>query len=524
LNNRAAEIAPGGFDAVSVNAELVPGNTYGAIFLQAVGDWVLDPEIQGGVLGFQARYNQMIAEGRRLYRVQGYDDGQKFAAIWVKDEQKPFAVAGPSTPQNCPDASGGQVQLNGSGSTFDSAFPIGYEWTGPFGVVADATPVVSLPVGTHTLTLRVFDSRGYESTATRTVSVTQGSAPPVLTVPPAVEITSCVNVQLGTPVAVDVCGGPVTVTNDAPDKFPLGPTVVTWTATNQFGVSTTRTQVVTAQLADDPSCCPDNTNYIPGTSNNDSLTGTAGNDCIIGFGGQDVIDGGGGGNDAISGGEGDDAITGGTGNDRLYGGSGQDNIDGGSGDDFLSCGGGDDVCRGGAGSDQVSGGSGQDQLFGNDGDDTLLGNDGDDTLDGGPGIDFHDGGGLHDQCTGDSSDIFFNCDNQPDGVSGSPPSGTFNAQFTTFADWGLGYCVTLLVSNGTQATASNWSVMFDVGDAVLTDRWNGAFGGDTGVIAVIPGFDWNATIAPGATDSSIGFCAVRNGAPGPGVISATASF
>jgi hypothetical protein len=230
-----------------------------------------------------------------------------------------------------------------------------------------------------------------------TVSFTVCSVPQFTFVPPPITITSCNTPNIGQATATGNCN--VVVTNNAPAKFPLGTTVVTWTARNDAGGIATATQTVTAELADDASCCPTGSHIVIGTSNNDVINGTAGSDCIIGLGGQDRINGNGG-DDFISGGEGDDIIDGGSGNDRLYGGNGQDQLTGGIGNDFLSGGGGDDTCRGGDGDDTINGGQGQDHLFGENGNDQLFGQDGDDTLDGGPGNDALNGGGLHDTCIG----------------------------------------------------------------------------------------------------------------------------
>jgi Ca2+-binding RTX toxin-like protein len=256
--------------------------------------------------------------------------------------------------------------------------------------------------------------------------------PPVFTfVPPAITLTRCSGVSIGKALATDPCG--VTVTSDAPAKFGLGTTVVRWTARDGAGNVSIATQLVTAVLGDDSSCCPAGTNIIIGTSNNDVLTGTSGADCILGRGGQDRLTGGGG-NDFISGGDGDDTIFGNDGNDRLYGGTGQDVISGGLGNDFISGGDGvdqlngddgddqisggqgGDIIRGGAGNDRLNGDDDDDQLFGGDGNDVLsgdrdndrlfgengndvlFGGDGDDTLDGGSGQNRLDAGDGHNQC------------------------------------------------------------------------------------------------------------------------------
>jgi Ca2+-binding RTX toxin-like protein len=256
--------------------------------------------------------------------------------------------------------------------------------------------------------------------------------PPVfVSVPPPLTITTCSGVNIGQAVATDPCG--VTLTNNAPAKFPLGITTVVWTARDGAGNVATAIQTVTAELGNDPSCCPAGTHVIVGTSNNDVLVGTSGADCILGLGGQDTISGGNG-DDYISGGDGDDVIYGQGGNDHLYGGSGQDTISGGPGNDFISGGDGvdqlygddgndvilggqgGDIIHGGAGNDVISGGDDDDQIYGDDGNDNLYGDagndslfggndndqlhggDGDDKLDGGSGVNAFDGGPGHNTC------------------------------------------------------------------------------------------------------------------------------
>jgi len=236
--------------------------------------------------------------------------------------------------------------------------------------------------------------------------------PPVFTfVPPPVTVAAGTLPDLGTPQATDVCGlPPVDFFNDAPDPLPLGVTLVTWTAFDGALNESTATQEVTAELANDPTGCPEGTNIIVGTPNNDTLTGTAGADCILGLGGQDTINGLGG-DDFIAGGDGNDVISGGSGNDTVQGGSGQDRLDGGIGNDTLDGDDGDDQVTGAAGNDTCHGGDGQDRLFGNDGSDSLFGDTGDDTLDGGAGNDLLNGGGLHDLCIGGSgTNTFQTCE------------------------------------------------------------------------------------------------------------------
>ncbi|HET9235043.1 MAG TPA: carbohydrate-binding domain-containing protein, partial [Candidatus Eisenbacteria bacterium] len=161
-----------GFVPVSVNVEQPASNTYGGVFLQAQGDWAIDVDVP--VAGLQAVHNQRIAEGRRLYKIQGYNGGETFSVIYVAGEQRPQAVVRGPFALAC---GGSEVTLDGSASTFDSAFPIFYEWSGPFGVIKgqNPSPTVTLAAGTHTLQLRVFDSRGFQSIASQTVTIEAGA-------------------------------------------------------------------------------------------------------------------------------------------------------------------------------------------------------------------------------------------------------------------------------------------------------------------------------------------------------------
>jgi Ca2+-binding RTX toxin-like protein len=107
-----------------------------------------------------------------------------------------------------------------------------------------------------------------------------------------VQASTCGSVPLGQPSVQDRGGaGGIVTSNDAPSRFLLGDTTVTWTVRDGRGNFATATQVVTVQMGDDPACCPAGSHIIMGTTGNDILTGTAGPDCIIGLGGQDLLSG-----------------------------------------------------------------------------------------------------------------------------------------------------------------------------------------------------------------------------------------
>ncbi len=105
----------------------------------------------------------------------------------------------------------------------------------------------TLPLGPNTVTCTATDAADNEGTASFTITV-EDTTDPVLTVPGNVTAEANGNpnstVSIGTATATDLFT-PVTVTNNAPTGYPLGPTVVTWTATDGNGLTATATQTVT---------------------------------------------------------------------------------------------------------------------------------------------------------------------------------------------------------------------------------------------------------------------------------------
>ncbi|MFY9299754.1 MAG: HYR domain-containing protein, partial [Candidatus Nitrosotenuis sp.] len=102
-------------------------------------------------------------------------------------------------------------------------------------------------LGATTVTWSAVDTAGNVATATQTVTVSDTTAPSI-TAPAniTIEATSAENnsVSLILPVATDTVSN-VLIENDAPAEFPLGDTIVTWTATDEAGNSATATQKVT---------------------------------------------------------------------------------------------------------------------------------------------------------------------------------------------------------------------------------------------------------------------------------------
>lgn len=185
---------------------------------------------------------------------------------------------------------------------------------------------------------------------------------------------------------------------------------VTLVATDNGGLSTTRTVNIGVTDVVDVVVGTKGANKLYGGKGVDKISGGSGNDKLYGFGGNDTLRGGTG-NDKISGGSGNDKLYGDSGSDTLYGSSGNDTVRGGSGTDKLFGGSGadklygdsgNDTLYGDSGRDTLYGGAGKDRLYGDRGADKLYGGSGDDKLYGGNGNDTLDGGTGNDVLYGES--------------------------------------------------------------------------------------------------------------------------
>jgi 4-hydroxy-3-methylbut-2-enyl diphosphate reductase IspH len=115
---------------------------------------------------------------------------------------------------------------------------------GVISITNDAPDV--FPLGDNLVTWTAIDAAGNSATATQKISIID-TTPPSITAPEAVQIeaTSALEniVELGEVTASDYIGIG-SITNDAPEVFPVGKTIVTWTATDLGGLSSTDTQLV----------------------------------------------------------------------------------------------------------------------------------------------------------------------------------------------------------------------------------------------------------------------------------------
>src|SRR2546426_3241118 len=93
--------------------------------------------------------------------------------------QPPTAQAGPDQTVECQNPSGATVTLNGTASSDPDGDPLTFTWTDSFGTVQGPTPQVTLPLGTHTVTLTVDDGKGGSASATVKITVVETKSPTV---------------------------------------------------------------------------------------------------------------------------------------------------------------------------------------------------------------------------------------------------------------------------------------------------------------------------------------------------------
>jgi Ca2+-binding RTX toxin-like protein len=201
------------------------------------------------------------------------------------------------------------------------------------------------PLGETIVTWIATDTSGNSASATQTVTIVDTTSPELI-MPEDVMIGAFSlekQVEIGEAQANDLAGSILTITNDAPNSFPLGDTVITWNVSDEFGNSASSQQVISVQPCGKPLSYY---NQIFGTPAADTIIGTDVADLIFAFAGDDMIFGGEG-NDCIIGGDGEDIIFGNAGSDHLVGGEGNDILKGFSGDDKLTGGTGTDIIDGG---------------------------------------------------------------------------------------------------------------------------------------------------------------------------------
>ncbi len=115
--------------------------------------------------------------------------------------------------------------------------------------ITDDAPSV-FPLGGTEVTWTATDNSGNSASDTQQVTVVDTTVPEIMA--PGDITAECTSpagtpVELGMPVVSDVCDASPTVGNDAPALFPLGDTLVTWTATDASSNANSDGQLVTIE-------------------------------------------------------------------------------------------------------------------------------------------------------------------------------------------------------------------------------------------------------------------------------------
>lgn len=160
----------------------------------------------------------------------------------------PVADAGPDQTVECTGSGQAVVTLNGAGSSDPDGDVLTYTWSWEGGSASGPTPTVTLPLGPHLLTLSVSDGR--LSTTDSLVIIVRDTTPPIVAAGPDVTLEAAGTA--GTPFTISpivsdsCCTTSMSVTPDIP-VYPLGSTIITVTATDCAGNTSSATKVVTVQ-------------------------------------------------------------------------------------------------------------------------------------------------------------------------------------------------------------------------------------------------------------------------------------
>jgi len=187
--------------------------------------------------------NPLASPGATTIYTVTYTDGNGCTAtdqveVTVNCDTAPVAVCQPvsvEAGENCEAIVEASAFDGGSTSNTGGQLTFSVSPAGPF------------PVGETEIILTVTDPIGGSSTCTTTVTVTD-TIPPVITAPDILvsndDGTCTATITLEQPEATDYCGMQSISNDQADDIFPVGETIVTWTATDIHGNQQTATQKV----------------------------------------------------------------------------------------------------------------------------------------------------------------------------------------------------------------------------------------------------------------------------------------
>ena len=185
-------------------------------FADVLGDYrlqMVSPAIDAGDNGAPQMPSADLDGNTRI--ADGNHDGDVRVDMGAYEytNQLPVADAGTDRTVTAAGSCSAIVALDGSASSDPDGDPLTFTWTGPFGTVSGPTASVSLPVGTHVITLTVSDQRGGSSSDTLVVTVVDATPPAIQSAVATPSVLSpakhqFVAVQISVSVS-DACGGSV---------------------------------------------------------------------------------------------------------------------------------------------------------------------------------------------------------------------------------------------------------------------------------------------------------------------------
>jgi hypothetical protein len=133
--------------------------------------------------------------------------------------------------------------------------PIILHKSGSVPVITNDAPSGGFPVGTTIVTWTATDAAGNSATISQNVRIVDTTPPTIIAPRDGLhyvdEGTEFAVVALGSPDVTDIADASPVITNDAPSGgFPVGTTIVTWTATDAAGNSAVAQQSVTLEVGD----------------------------------------------------------------------------------------------------------------------------------------------------------------------------------------------------------------------------------------------------------------------------------
>lgn len=166
-----------------------------------------------------------------------WSDWSAIVSATIQGASNPLSIIAPDDITVEGNTTGGATGIDLGTATASGGTP-------PYTITNDAPSV--FPLGDTVVTWTVTDDNGDTASDTQIVTVVDTTPPTITAVSSLTVIVGAPSSVLPLPTVSDIVDPSPTVTNNAPDFFPLGITVVTWTATDASGNSATATTTVTA--------------------------------------------------------------------------------------------------------------------------------------------------------------------------------------------------------------------------------------------------------------------------------------